>query len=62
MWKRMQRNSTNNKARETQIGNPVLVESSLDDEVLQRLPDVQEAQAAKYESNTRATQPSSLPL
>ena len=54
MWKRFQ-GHTREKERPTQIGHPVLLETTYDEEQLMRNPNVTDLQAANYRYNAPST-------
>jgi hypothetical protein len=49
MWKRLQ-GHVRDKERQTQIGNPVLLETTYDEDQLRRNPNVAELKNASYKS------------
>jgi hypothetical protein len=53
MWKRLQGHGRE-KERHAQIGNPVLLETTYDEEQLKRNPNVSDAQSARH--NAQAVQ------
>ncbi|KAH7400859.1 hypothetical protein DE146DRAFT_755303 [Phaeosphaeria sp. MPI-PUGE-AT-0046c] len=59
MWKRFQGHGRE-KERHAQIGNPVLLETTYDEDQLRRNPNVFEAQNANHSYNAHATQPNTL--
>lgn len=56
MWKRLQGHGRE-KERYAQIGNPVLLETTYDEEQLRRNPNVSDAQSASHRHNAQAVQP-----
>lgn len=56
MWKRLQGHGRE-KERHAQIGNPVLLETTYDEDQLRRNPNVIDAQNANHGYNAHATQP-----
>lgn len=53
MWKRLQ-DHVREKERPTRIGNPVLVETTYDEDQLRRNPNVTDVQYANYRHNAPA--------
>lgn len=53
MWKRLQ-GHVRDKERHAQIGNPVLLETTYDEDQLRRNPDVTDVQNANYRNNAPA--------
>jgi hypothetical protein len=62
MDKVLKRFPRQSKNRDTRISSPVLLESSLDDGVLQRYPDVAVAQAMRRVEDESPSQTSQAPL
>ncbi|KAF2828641.1 hypothetical protein CC86DRAFT_196133 [Ophiobolus disseminans] len=60
MWKRIQQGYGREKERPAQIGNPVLLETTYDEDQLRRNPNVSDAQNSNYRFNAPAQQPYSL--
>jgi hypothetical protein len=56
MWKRLQAHGRE-KERHAQIGNPVLLETTYDEDQLRRNPNVVDAQNANYQFNAPVMQP-----
>lgn len=56
MWKRLQGHGRE-KERHAQIGNPVLLETTYDEDQLRRNPNVVDAQNANHGYNAHVTQP-----
>jgi hypothetical protein len=56
MWKRLQGHGRE-KERQAHIGNPVLLETTYDEDQLRRNPHVVDAQIANYMYNAPTTQP-----
>ncbi|OAL00586.1 hypothetical protein IQ06DRAFT_316679 [Phaeosphaeriaceae sp. SRC1lsM3a] len=59
MWKRLQGHGRE-KERHAQIGNPVLLETTYDEDQLRRNPNVVDAQNANHGYNAHVTQPNTL--
>ncbi|CBX91204.1 hypothetical protein IAQ61_002663 [Plenodomus lingam] len=59
MWKRLQ-GHVREKERNAQIGNPVLLETTYDENQLRQNPNVNDAQVANYQNNAPAPLPSHL--
>jgi hypothetical protein len=53
MWKRLQGHGRE-KEKHTQIGNPVLLETTYDEDQLRRNPNVADVQNARYQHNAPA--------
>ena len=53
MWKRLQGHGRE-KERQAQIGNPVLLETTYDEDQLRRNPNVTDLQNANYQYNASA--------
>lgn len=51
MWKRLQGHV---REKEKQIGNPVLLETTYDEDQLRHIPNVSDAQNATYQPNTQS--------
>jgi hypothetical protein len=56
MWKRFQGHGRE-KERQAHIGNPVLLETTYDEDQLRRNPNVADAQYANYRYNAPASNP-----